>query len=246
MKKTFAMLGLILSTAFLLGFSFWQSSAWKPQPKAATATRVLVVTGGHDHDADFYTVFADEQIKAVVDPHPNAFSGDIRKRYDVVVLYDMLRDLDEKRQKNLRAFVESGKGVVALHHAVCAYQNWSWWYEEVIGGRYLFEEFGGKKSSYLHDVEETITPLGEHPVTRGIKPFRIFDETYKNLWISPKVKPLLQSDHPTSDSTVAWVSPYDKSRVVYIQLGHDRNANLNPNYQRLVRNAIQWTAGRLH
>jgi hypothetical protein len=245
MRKTALVVGLSTTLAFLLGFSITQTTAWKPKAKAANATRVLVVTGGHDHDADFYTVFDDEQLNAVVDPHPAAFGGDIRKRYEVVVLYDMLRDLDEKRQKNLRAFVESGKGVVALHHAVCAYQNWSWWYQEVLGGRYLFEEFEGKKSSYLHDVEELITPVGNHPITRGLKPFRIWDETYKNVWISPRVTPLLKSTHPTSDETVGWISPYDKARVVYIQLGHDRNANLNPNYQRLVRNAIQWTAGKL-
>jgi type 1 glutamine amidotransferase len=204
------------------------------------------VTGGHDHDADFYSVFDDSQINAVVDPHPNAFQGDIRKRYDVVVLYDMLLELDDKRKANLKAFVEGGKGVVALHHAVCGYQNWPWWHDEVLGGRYLYDEFEGKKSSYLHDVDELITPVGDHPIVRGMKPFRIFDETYKDVWISPKVKPLLKSDHATSDGTIGWISSYEKSRVVYIQLGHDRNANLNPNYQKLVRNAIQWTAGKLN
>jgi type 1 glutamine amidotransferase len=58
------------------------------------------------------------------------------------------------------------------------------------------------------------------------------------------VKVLLRSDHATSDGPVAWISPYEKSRVVYLQLGHDRNANLNPNFQRLVRNAIYWAAGK--
>jgi type 1 glutamine amidotransferase len=34
--------------------------------------------------------------------------------------------------------------------------------------------------------------------------------------------------------------------VVYIQLGHDRNAHLNPIYKKLVRNAILWSAGKLN
>ena len=161
------------------------------------------------------------------------------------MLYDMILELEEKKQNNLKAFVESGQGVVALHHSICGNQNWPWWYKEVLEGRYLYEEFEGKKSSYLHDIDELITPLGEHPITHGIKPFRILDETYKDMWIAPQVKPLLKSDHPTSDGTVAWISPYDKSCVVHLQLGHDRNANLNPNYQKLVRNAIHWVAGKL-
>jgi type 1 glutamine amidotransferase len=36
-----------------------------------------------------------------------------------------------------------------------------------------------------------------------------------------------------------------RRRVVYLQLGYDRNATLNPSWQRLVRNAILWSAGRL-
>jgi uncharacterized protein len=224
-----------------------QGAPWRPAPKRADAIKTLVVTGGHDHDADFYSVFDDDGIRAVVEPHPNAFQGDTRRRAEVLVLYDMVRDLEPKKQENLKAFVESGKGVVALHHAVCANNNWRWWYEEVIGGRWLFEPTGGKPaSSYRHDEAMPIRPVGEHPITAGLKPFVIHDETYKGLWISPKVKVILETTNPTSDGPVAWVSPYEKSRVVYIQLGHDRSANLSPNYQRLVRNAIRWAAGRLN
>lgn len=222
-----------------------QSPVWKPKAKQTDAIRTLVITGGHDHDADFYTVFDDDGIRAVVDPYPNGLQGDIRKRADVLVLYDMLRPTPEEKRVNLRNFVESGKGVVLLHHAICGRDDWPWWYEEVVGGRWLFEPSNGMPvSSYQHDEEISVRPVADHPVTKGVGPFRIWDETYKGLWISPKVKPLLESDHPRSDKTIAWISPYEKARIVYIQLGHDRNANLNPNYQRLVRNAIRWAAGR--
>jgi hypothetical protein len=41
-----------------------------------------------------------------------------------------------------------------------------------------------------------------------------------------------------------WVSPYAASRVVVLQLGHGREANSNPNWQRLVRNAIVFAGGK--
>ena len=224
-----------------------QGAPWRPAPKRADAVKTLVVTGGHDHDADFYSVFDDAGIRAVVEPHPNAFAGDFRRRAEVLVLYDMVRELEPQKQQHLQTFVESGKGVVALHHAVCANNDWRWWYEEVLGGRYLFRPEGGRPaSSYRHDEVMSVRPVGGHPITAGLRPFLIHDETYKGLWISPQVKVILETDHPTADGPVAWVSPYAKSRVVYIQLGHDRNANLNPNYQKLVRNAILWAAGRLN
>lgn len=245
MKKMY-LIALLLCVAGVLAkqFAAAQNAAWKPQPKRPDAVRVLLVTGGHDHDVEFYSAFDDAGIKAVVDPHPAAFSTDMRGRADVLALYDMIKSIDERRRNNLRAFVESGKGVVVLHHAICDYIDWPWWYEEVVGGRYLFEPVNGKKSSYRHDEEQLITVAMEHPITRGLGAFRIYDETYKDLWISSRVKVLLQSDNPTSDGPVAWISPYQKSRVVYLQLGHDRNANLNPKYQQLVRNAIQWAAGK--
>jgi hypothetical protein len=232
-----------LSLLALLASS--QDSVWKPKPKRSDAAKALVITGGHDHDSDFYSVFDDEGIRAVVDPYPNGLQNDIRRRADVLVLYDMLRQMPPEKQTNLRNFVESGKGVVVLHHGICGRVDWPWWYEEVVGGRWLFEPANGMPAStYKHDEEISVKPVMEHPITKGVGAFRIWDETYKGLWISPKVKVLLETDHPLSDKPVAWIGPYEKARVVYIQLGHDRNANLNPNYQRLVRNAIRWAAGR--
>ena len=241
---------LLLAVAAVLAITIrWhassQESVWKPRPKSADAVKALVITGGHDHDADFYSVFDDEGIRATIDPYPNGLQNDIRKRADVLVLYDMLKETPPEKRKNLRDFVESGKGVVALHHAICGRVDWPWWYEEVVGGRWLFEPSNGMPvSSYKHDEEISVKPVIEHPVTKGVGPFRIWDETYKGLWISPKVKILLESDHPLSDKPVAWIGPYEKARVVYIQLGHDSNANLNPKYQILVRNAIRWAAGK--
>jgi type 1 glutamine amidotransferase len=64
------------------------------------------------------------------------------------------------------------------------------------------------------------------------------------MWISPKVKVLLKTNNPTSDGPVAWISPYDRSRVVYIELGHDHLAHQHPGYRTLVKQAILWAAGR--
>jgi type 1 glutamine amidotransferase len=65
------------------------------------------------------------------------------------------------------------------------------------------------------------------------------------MWISPDVKVLLETGHPDNDRPVAWIGPYQKSRVVYIQFGHGRSTHENPAYRQLVRNAILWTAGKL-
>jgi type 1 glutamine amidotransferase len=183
-----------------------------------------------------------------VDPHPVAFRHDLRNSYDVLVLYDSIQQeqLPEPHRQHLRDFVESGKGVVVLHHAIVDFQDWPWWWKEVVGGRYVAKADPPLPASqYLHDVEETATPSPSHPISKGLPPMRLFDETYKQVWHAPDVTVLLTTDHPTSDRDIAWVSPYAKSRVVFIQPGHGRETCEMPWYRQFVQRAVLWSAGRL-
>jgi type 1 glutamine amidotransferase len=215
-------------------------------PSQAPPLRVLVVTGGHPYATTFYTVFegADDIHWDHALSNHEAYHGDLRKRYDVLVLYDFTQDITAAEKTNLRDFAEAGKGIVVLHHALADYQDWEW-YKEMVGGKYLMKPEGSMPAStYLHDQENCVTPVMRHPITAHVGTMHLWDETYKGMWISPDVKVLLRTDAPTSDGPVAWISPYPKSRVVCIQLGHGETAHLYPNYRVLVQNAIRWTAGR--
>jgi hypothetical protein len=215
----------------------------KPRPDAL---RVLVVTGGHDYPTSFYTVFEGrpEWRWTHAPSSEDAFAREIVSRYDVLVLYDYSQKLGDEGKSHLRAFAEAGKGIVVLHHAICDYQDWPW-FEEMAGGRYLLKDEGERKAStYRHDVELFVKPVGSHPIVDPVGPLQLVDETYKGMRISPKVTPLLEIDHPDGDRYVAWVSPYERSRVVYLQLGHDEHAHRSVAYRDIVRNAILWSAGR--
>ena len=215
---------------------------------AATAPlRLLVVTGGHDYPTSFYTIFDDPgelQWDHATSNH-DALRSDLREKYDVLVLYDMSTELSDAEKKNLVDFLESGKGMVVLHHAILDYPGWEWWWREVVGGKYLTKpEQGMPASTYQHDQTIEVVPVAKHPILAGIKPIRLVDETYKGMWVSPQVTVLLKTDNPTSDPALAWVSPYQKSRVVYIQLGHGEPAHRDAAYRKLVHSAIRWAGGR--
>ena len=87
----------------------------------AQPVRVLLVTGGHDHELSFYEMFlAFKGYEVNVNPHPKAFRANMDKKYDVVVLYDML-DFPEDEKPFIRKYLEAGKGIeapelVALGH----------------------------------------------------------------------------------------------------------------------------------
>jgi type 1 glutamine amidotransferase len=210
------------------------------------ALRVLVVTGGHDYPTSFYTVFEGrrEWLWSHAASNEEAFASEIVSRFDVLVLYDFSQKLGPEGRDHLRAFAESGKGIVVLHHAIADYQDWPW-FEELVGGRYLLKADGEwKASTYRHDVELFVKPAGSHPIVEPVGPLQLLDETYKGMRISPKVAPLLEIDHPDGDRYVGWVSPFEASKVVYLQLGHDQHAHRSAAYRDLVRNAILWSAGR--
>ena len=225
-----------LSSAALMAVAVLQSAA---------PVRVLVVTGGHSYPTSFYTLF--EQPGLTWDhavSSEEAYRRDLRDRYDVLVLHDMPKTLGEDGQRHLRDFAESGKGVVVIHHAIVSYPDWDW-YRDLIGARYLEQPAGGlPASTYRHDETMRITVARQHPVTAGLVDFTLRDETYKGMWLAPGNTVLLTTDNPTGDPPVAWVSTYDKSHVVTIQLGHGPESHHDASYRRLILNAIRWSAAR--
>ena len=125
------------------------------------AVRGLVITGGHDHETSFYRLFDGYRDIAglPVTTSAAAFQNDLRGKYDVVIMYDFSRDLDETGKQNLRDFVTSGKGVVVLHHALLNYQNWTWWTHEAVGGSYRLSNEGDVPSSTVKDNQQFfVTP----------------------------------------------------------------------------------------
>lgn len=235
--KQVAFLAAIVSTAALL---LHGETGGQP-------IHIQLITGGHTHEISFYHVFdADNDFRITVNPHPSAYQSDLRPDTDVLILYDLADTTGEHDRQNLRNFLESGKGMVVLHHALADNQKWPWWYEDVVGGRYLMAPDGDQPASKFREgVALKIRKVGRHPVTEGVGDFDILDEVYNQFWLSPKVQVLLEAKHPESQGPVAWISPYSKSRVVYIQLGHGREAHENPAYRKLLRNAVLWAAGKM-
>jgi type 1 glutamine amidotransferase len=211
----------------------------------AEPLRVRLVTGGHNHDPEFYSAFTgDPNLTVTVEPHPKAYQGGIAK-LDVLVLYDMIKVSDAKTREWLTKWVQSGKGLVVLHHAICSFEDWEWWGDEVVGARYLNSPSRGlPPSTFFHDLDLDIQVVKNHPVTKGVDNFKILDETYKGMWFAKDIDLLLTTRHEKGDGPIAWIGPSKTNRVVVLQGGHDKHAHLNPNWQRLVRNAILWAGSR--
>jgi len=227
---------IILSVLILLSVSV-----------SAKKLQVLVVTGGHDFDRksffEMFDTFQKLSYTEIKHPEANLQLGKIDpKTFDVVVFYDMPKSISETEKDSYFKLLKLGKGLVFLHHSQCSYQNWAE-YKTIVGGKYHEERNSPSSSTYQHDVRFTVRITDpKHPVTKGIKNFEILDEVYGNTEVLTGVTPLLETEHPQSSKTIGWTHKIENSRIVYIQPGHDKNGYFNPNYQKLIRQAIAYVA----
>jgi len=236
---------------FLILFAVMLSIACK-NTESVKKLQVLVITGGHDfeHDAFFemFKSFGDVEFTEAVQPQANQLyvTGEAN-RYDAIVLYDMVQDITGEQKQAMMSLFKNGKGLVVLHHALASYNNWDE-YEKLVGGRYYLNPTvkDGKEipgSTYRHNVDVNVHIADpDHPVTSGLMDFVLHDEVYGGFYTEPSVHPLLTTDHPQSSPIIAWTNEYGKSRVVTIQPGHDAHSWNNPNYRKLLHNAIRWIA----
>jgi len=218
---------------------------------SANPIRILVITGGHDYKADqFNQMLASlgDNIKYQISELPAAydmFLPENRNKYDVLVFYHMWQKITDEQAKILADCIREGKPLVALHHSICAYDDWPEYFN-IIGGKYFHKPttVKGKEypaCSYIHDLHFKVKIVNpENPVTKGLSDFEIFDETYKGYYVEEGVTPLLTTDEPSSAPVIGWTKTYGKARIVTLQSGHDTPTFENPNFRKLLKQAIEW------
>jgi uncharacterized protein len=240
--KTKLFLGFI---AILIAFPLWAVNT------SHKTIRVLVITGGHDYKAEPFNKMLsalDKDISYQIVEFPAAydmFLPENRSKYDVLVFYHMWQKITPEQEKSFAECISAGKPVVALHHSICAFDDWPEYFR-IIGGKYFHKPtiVNGKEyqaCSYIHDVHFNVKVVDRtNPVTKGVNDFEIFDETYKGYWIEDGVTPLLTTDEPSSTRVIGWTKIYGKARIVTLQSGHDVPTFESPVFRKLLKQAIEW------
>jgi len=238
--------------ALLFALAGAASAADAPAP--AKKVSAVLITGGHDYEQKpFLAVF--EAMDGVTYKHVNekvggeAFENIDDWKYDVIILYNFNRKISEKQAENFIKLLDKGVGLVILHHAIAAYQNWPE-YRKILGARYYLKDetdsagVTHKTCLWKHDVDMKVhVEDPKCPVAAGVSDFAIHDETYKGYTVDPQVKVYLTTDDPTSNKEIGWTNTYRKANVCYLELGHDSKAYASKDLQTLYIQAIRWAAG---
>lgn len=214
--------------------------------------RVLLTYGGHGFQQKEFFAMWDalpgvSYVKAEMPREADLLKPGLEKSFDVVVMYDMAKQITAEQRTNFLALLETGIGLVSTHHNLGARPDWPE-FTRIIGGKYVFKEetIDGAalaRSTYDHDQEIAVKVADpEHPITKGLADFTIHDETYGHFYVAPDSHVLLTTDHPKCGRNIAWTRNYGKSRICYLIFGHDDQAWRNPAYRDLLQRAIRWSA----
>jgi hypothetical protein len=161
-------------------------------------------------------------------------------KYDAFLFYGLGRRIPEGGRAVEKFSTEflgaTGAGIVLLHHAILNYSKWDIW-NEITG-------FKDRSMTYHQNQNVNFSIADQnHPITKGLAPFSLIDETYKME--NPEDLPLITTDHELSLSTIAWVRQYKNSKVFCYASGHDPNSYNNSTFREIIRRGLLWSVGKL-
>jgi uncharacterized protein len=219
--------------------------------EGAAQQRILIVTGEDypGHKWQETTPVVKEQLAKddrwtveVIDDLKWLREGKL-EAYDAVVMHFKNYDPEvpgAAGQENLERYVRAGGGLVLLHFACGAFQEWPEFVK--IAGRVWNPKMRGHDPHGTFRVEIVDR---EHPITQGLEGFETTDELYTCLDGSTPIRVLAESQSKVDQKpyAMAFVLEYGQGRVFHSPLGHDAAAFRPDPVGELLRRGTAWAAG---
>ncbi|HWA99674.1 MAG TPA: PVC-type heme-binding CxxCH protein [Pirellulales bacterium] len=166
----------------------------------------------------------------------NVLRPDVLAKYQGLVLYANIDQIDDAQAKALLDYVAGGGGFIPLHCASYCFRN----NDEVVA------LIGGQFKRHGKGVIR-IAPEGqaaEHPLMRGYHGFESWDETYVHTKHNEQDRTVLEYRVDGAEREPwTWIRTHGKGRVFYTAWGHDERTWSNPGFVNLVERGIRWACG---
>lgn len=140
--------------------------------------------------------------------------------------------LTPKFDRAFTDYVRCGNGLAVIHAGTARYG-------ELPAMNALV---GGAFEGHPEPCEVTIEPVQNHPLTRGVTPFKVCDEHYFMAMGTAPVDVFLQSRSKHGVQPAGWTRVEGEGRVCVLTPGHGAEVWLHPGFQLLLRNALRWAA----
>ena len=161
---------------------------------------------------------------------PSDLNAQNLEKYDGLIIYANHEEITKNEEKALLNFVKEGKAFIPLHSASFCFKN-SPEYIDLVGAQFMSHETG------MFTAEITNK---EHPITKELKPFETWDETYVHDKIADDITVLMERVEGDHKEPWTWVKEVGEGKVFYTAYGHDERTWENKGFQELVKSGILW------
>lgn len=147
---------------------------------------------------------------------------------------DQSKWVTEEARAALLAYARGGGGLLAVHSGT------------VYGGMEDMRGLlGGLFMTHPRQLPVTFRPKAGHPLAAGTAAFMETDEHYFMDMAEGPVDVFLTGESRHGALPAGWTRKEGRGRVCVLTPGHNVEVWLNPNFRRLLENALNWCAGRL-
>ena len=156
-------------------------------------------------------------------------------KYDVLLVYANIDNIAPDQAKALLDYVANGGGFAPIHCASFCFRN-NPDVVALIGAQFLRHGTG---------TFDTKVVDADHPITKGLEPFRTWDETYVHTKHNTKDRHVLQVRADNSgEEPWTWTRTHGKGRVFYTAYGHDARTWDQPGFHDLIERGLRWAANK--
>ena len=215
-----------------------------PREKTARKSSVILLSGDIEHDSERTLSRLISELEAKQPMRCNLLVAEGKRDLpgleliedaDLIVMFVRSLALPGNQMGQIRAYMNSGKPIVALRASIQAFENWKEFGAEILGGTFRGDS-GGDSGT---DVK--VAGEASNPILQGVPAeFHSRSSLYQVGPLSGGARPLLTGTAGSSSSPVAWTRSHKGGRVFYTSLGHPEDINLVP-FRTLLTNAVRWT-----
>jgi len=243
--RHFAVMAVLVSP----GFAEEEDVEALNDDRSSRPVQVLLVTGQDLHDWRSTTpvlkdlIEEDTRLGVTVVEDPSFLASEKIHDFDVMLHHWMDYNVDppgEEARTQYKRFVYQGKGLVLVHFACGAFQDWPEFAK--IAGRVWDPKLRGHDPRGGFQVEIVDKA---HPITKGLPDFQTDDELYTCLAGEEPIHVLAQAVSKVDGKPypMAFVHRYGKGNVFHCVLGHDPKAFRPEGVKTLFRRGCAWAAG---
>ncbi len=204
---------------------------------------LLLITGGK-HPYEESTPVLPEFLEAAghaitLSESADELAGDL-SGFDAIVLNTLRQeatnnDLNDAQREGFAGYVAGGGSLLSIHISAASCPEWSQTKKITGGGWVLGESWHPPFGWFQVYIDQP-----DHPIAAGVSNFWTYDECYCGLDIQPGIDTFMHGVVEGEDKPLGWTNQFGAGRVANIALGHAGSSQQHPEFQKLIRNALNY------